>query len=329
MKRFLCSVLYCLLVFGAGVVVAATPEEKVTTEKTSQRGPVTAQVKITPTQPRLGDDITLIVKVETEKDIELFMPEFGQSLDRFAIVDYLPQESIDPQGKTIITQTYTLQTPMSGEQTIPPLIIEFIDRRKGHSPAPEGEDAYELLTESLTFDVASVLPKGAASDLKPPMGSLQPLQRDQGASWLWLLVLIPLLLAAPFAWRQWLNWRGEVRQRSAYDIASGRLQVMMAAARPGPEEMDSFFVELSDIIRRYLEDRFQLRAPERTTEEFLEIATGSPDLTAEHRGFLHQFLAYADRVKFAQHLPQVEQVDQTLAAAENFLNQTKEVIHAQ
>lgn len=91
--------------------------------------------------------------------------------------------------------------------------------------------------------------------------------------------------------------------------------------------MDPFFVQLSDIVRRYLEDRFQLRAPEKTTEEFLEVAGGSPDLTAEHRGFLHQFLGYADRVKFARHLPKAEHVDEALAAAEHFLIQTKDAVH--
>ena len=308
---------------------AAEEEEEAFIERSSQRGPVTAHIKIAPAKPRLGDDISLILEVEAEKGVELFMPEFGQSLDRFAIVDYLPREKIGPQEQTIITQRYTLQPPMSGEQSIPPLIIEFVDRRPDHPLAPEGEDAYELLTERIALAVASVLPSGAAQDLKPPLGSLQPLASTQSSSWFFLIVtvLIVLIIAAPFGWRYWLQWQGRVRQRSAFDIAYGQLQTMTARARPAPEEMGAFFVELSAIVRHYLEDRFQLRAPERTTEEFLDIATGSPDLTAEHRGFLHQFLVYADRVKFARHLPQVEHVDQALAAAEQFLNQTKEVSH--
>lgn len=296
-------------------------------ERTSQRGPVTAHVKISPSKPRLGDDVVLTLTVEAAKGVEVLMPEFGQSLDRFIITDYLPREVMGPQDKTIITQRYTLQPPMSGEQSIPSLMIEFIDRRKGHPPAPKGEDAYELLTDRIPFQVESVIPKGAVADLKPPLGALQPLDRSQDTSRLWWL-LFPLLVAAPFGWRVWSKWRGEVRQRSAFDTAHGRLQAMMARARPGPEEMDAFFVELSGIIRRYLEDRFRLQAPERTTEEFLDIATGSPDLTGEHRGFLHQFLGYADRVKFARHLPQAEHVEQALVAAEQFLKQTQEVPHA-
>ena len=324
--RFLYFIQSILLWWALFAVVSwAGAEEKGVLERNVQRGPVMARIKIAPAKPRLGDDIVLTLEVEAEKGVELFMPEFGQSLDRFAIVDYVPREKVGSQGQTVLVQQYTLQPPMSGQQSIPPLMIEFIDRRPDHVAVPAGEDAYELLTERISFDVASVLPSGASDQLKPPMGALQPLVLAKRVSWLWWL-WIPLLLVVPWAWRVWLKWRGQVRQRTAFDIAHGRLLAMMARARPSPEGMDAFFVELSDIIRRYLEDRFRLRAPERTTEEFLEIASGSPDLTAEHRGFLFQFLGYADRVKFARHLPQAEHVDQALNAAEQFLLQTRGVV---
>lgn len=38
-------------------------------------------------------------------------------------------------------------------------------------------------------------------------------------------------------------------------------------------------MEISAIIRRYLEDRFELRAPELTTEEFLGVAGGCDALS--------------------------------------------------
>lgn len=318
--RFLAFLCGFLALIGGAVA-----EEEALT-RTSQRGPVVAHVRLVPSEPRLGDEVTLTLTVEAEEGIDVMMPAFGHALDRFAIVDYLPKETVAPDGQTVVTQRYTLHLPGSGQQAIPPLMIEFVDRRPGHPPAPEGEEAYELLTESLPFEVASVIPQGAAQDLKPPMGALAPHETSHVAFWIGLFLLV-LAVAAPVAWRYGVRWRGQVRQRTAYDIAHGRLQTMMSRTRPTPEEMSTFFVELSDIIRRYLEDRFQIRASERTTEEFLESAIHSPDLTAEHRGFLHQFLAYADRVKFARHLPQVAHVDQALAAAGQFLDQTREVSH--
>ena len=73
------------------------------------------------------------------------MPEFGQSLHRFSILDFLPRETIDDAGRTVFSQRYTLQPPMSGEQQIPPIMIEFVDRRPGQTATPDDEDAYEVV----------------------------------------------------------------------------------------------------------------------------------------------------------------------------------------
>ena len=47
-------------------------------------------------------------------------------------------------------------------------MIEFVDRRPGADAAPQGLDAYGLLTERLAFEVESVLPEDAEVDLPPP-----------------------------------------------------------------------------------------------------------------------------------------------------------------
>ncbi|MFN2376305.1 MAG: hypothetical protein ABR538_07190, partial [Candidatus Binatia bacterium] len=100
--------------------------------------------------------------------------------------------------------------------------------------------------------------------------------------------------------------------------------------RPNSEdEIDVFFVELSAIIRRYLEDRFELRAPELTTEEFLTVASASPDLDEAHQGFLQSFLRRADMVKFARFIPPPDDIEAALAAASRFLEETRQPHNAE
>src|ERR1041384_7153374 len=65
----------------------------------------------------------------------------------------------------------------------------------------------------------------------------------------------------------------------------------------------AFCIEVSDALRTYLEERFQLRAPERTTEEFLVELQSSPTLIAGQKQTLAEFLASCDLVKFARHEP--------------------------
>ena len=294
-------------------------------QRQSQSGPVSAEVRLEPAEPLIGDVLTLTVTVVAEKDVELLMPEFGEALDRFSIVDFVPRESIDDRGRTVAVQKYRLQPPSSGPQAIPPILIEYVDRRPGQREAPEGYDAYELLTERIDFPVKSVFPADAAADLKPPLGRLEPLGPPPSPRWPWVAgVLVLLAVAGPLAAKGLTAWRRRARRRSAYEIAKARLERLLAQPRPDAEQVDAFYVELSGVVRRYLEDRFDLRAPELTTEEFLAGVGQSPDLSHAHQALLREFLRQADLVKFAGARPSREDIEQSIAAAQRFLEETRE-----
>jgi len=254
------------------------------------------------------------------------MPEFGEALDRFGIADFAPSERVDAEGRTISLQRYTLQTTRSGVQSLPPILIEFVDRRPGRDPAPEGEDAYELLTERLEFEVASELKEGAALRLMEPKPELGPRQPPAPPRWPYALaVLLVVALASPFLYRAWLSQLARRRQRSAYEISKARLDGLLYGPRPSePAQMDAFFVELSGIVRQYLEDRFELHSPELTTDEFLEVMSGSPDLSRTHQQLLRPFLRRADLVKFAHYLPDASDVEESIEVARRFLDETRE-----
>ncbi|MDJ0864634.1 MAG: hypothetical protein QNK03_00905 [Myxococcota bacterium] len=299
---------------SAGTALAAEPLERTTT-----RGPVTATVRLSPAEPLIGDALVLELEVVAAPEVELLLPEFGEALDEFAIVDFAPFEGLDDQGRSVAVQRYTLQAARSGPQRLPPLLIEFVDRRPDQTPAPEDADAYELLTERLDFEVRSVLPEDAAVALRPPAGALEP--RGAGRGWLWAgLAGVLALGAGALAWRAALARRARAARRSAYDLAVERLEQLVAGAR---DDVDAFYVELSDIVRRYLEARFELRSPELTTEEFLDVMAGSRDLDEAQKAQLREFLSGADLVKFAQHVPGPEAIDGAVAGARSFLDQTR------
>jgi len=295
-------------------------------ERTTHKGPVTAVVTIDPAEPTIGDTVALTIRATADKDVELLMPQFGDVLDRYAIVDFATTDQIDPEGRTVITQSYVIQPSRSGSQSIPEIMIEFVDRRAGKQPAPEGMDAYELLTERLPFSVKSALPEDLQANLNPPLEELPPLPSTHHSPWPWLAgLLVACLVALPFLWRWWVASRQLARQRSAYEIAIGRLDSLLAQPRQDAEQIDRFFVELSAIVRRYLEDRFQLRAPELTTEEFLAVMTRSGDLTKSHQSLLGAFLQQADLVKFANVTPSESDIDESVTATRRFLEETRQL----
>jgi hypothetical protein len=76
------------------------------------------------------------------------------------------------------------------------------------------------------------------------------------------------------------------------------------------------------VVRTYLEERFELHAPDRTTEEFLaELRSGST-LRPDHKALLEEFLSRCDLVKFARFEPTQDELRALLDAALRFIDET-------
>ncbi len=317
--RLLTAALVFFLSIGSADLVAQS------LESTRQSGPVSVRVSLTPAAAVIGDTLTLEIRVEAEKDVEVLMPDFGDALDRFTIRDYAPRESIDSHGNLTSIQTYRLDPPSSGKQVIPPILIEYVDRRDGQREAPEGFDAYEVLTDRIAFEVGSVLPDDAKSELMPPMEALQLHEPESETDWvLPIAVLAAAVLSSPFLYRAFVAARRRRRRKSAYEVAKSRLAKLLDSPRQSSEQVDQFYVGLSYVIRQYIEDRFEMRAPELTTEEFLSSIGNSPDFSPDHQGLLREFLRRADLVKFARVEPSSGETDNAIASVTRFLEETRE-----
>jgi hypothetical protein len=138
-----------------------------------------------------------------------------------------------------------------------------------------------------------------------------------------LLALLAGAAALIAWWVRWRRWAAERARITAYDRAMRRFRALERRGLPSPDEADAWYVELSDIVRHYLEDRYGVRAPELTTEEFLQEARRSPELSASHRDLLTSFLERCDRVKFAAYHPDVAESKDVLDAARRFLDETR------
>lgn len=296
----------------------------------TERGPVRVSIAVRPPEPVIGDVIELVLEVVAEREVEVLMPEFGEALGRFEIVDFAPTEKLDAAGRSVSRQVYRLQPSRSGSQSIPPLRVEFVDRRPGQKEAPEGEDAYEILTDRVPLEVAPILAADAPLTLRPAHGDLGPRRGPGPPAWaIFLAAALVLAAVGPFAWRAFVAARARARQRSAYEVARGELDALLASGRPDAAGMDAFYVRLSLIVRTYLEDRFGLRSPELTTQEFLNEMGRSPDLARSHQQFLRGFLTQADLVKFAGHRPEDSAVTDSIASAERFLEETRDQVRSE
>jgi hypothetical protein len=89
------------------------------------------------------------------------------------------------------------------------------------------------------------------------------------------------------------------------------------------EESRPYAMESSAIIRRYIETRFELSAPRRSTEEFLAEAQSSPKLQPAHQASLGEFLRICDLLKFARTLANRSELTGLHEAAVRFVKETR------
>ena len=88
-------------------------------------------------------------------------------------------------------------------------------------------------------------------------------------------------------------------------------------------DAEQFCTEVSLIVRVYLEGRFNLHAPDRTTEEFLFELQSSNRLVNDHKELLREFLGECDMVKFAKAEPPETELRRLHEAASRLVGETQ------
>jgi hypothetical protein len=293
--------------------------------KPTEVGPVKATIKVWPAKPTLGDEIYARLEIDAPAGVTIDAPfqDTGERLGRFLITGFAHDTTRRPDGGQHHQQTYTLEAPASGRQRIPPLRFEITDARAGTTAA--AQQPQEVLTDEVPIEIAPVAVEAATAELRAAAGELDPnVGGISAVTALGLASLLAVLGAGGVLGYRALRSRRRIeQQRSAYDEAVARLRALEAEGPPDPTWVDTWFVVLSGIVRRYLEHRFEIRAPELTTEEFLQVATARPELTTEHRALLRSFLEGCDRVKFAGYRPEAAESLATLTAARGFIEDTR------
>jgi hypothetical protein len=157
-------------------------------------------------------------------------------------------------------------------------------------------------------------------DIRPPVA--YPLNR------LFWIAAIGAVLLAGAAWflKKRLqfpeNKAAAVLLKPAWVVAREFLNRLKEKDFPAKGMVREYYFELSYILRRYIEDRFLLRAPEMTTEEFLESLKDSSALSGQQKENLQGFLTGCDMVKFARYSAGREEMDKSFQLVEKFVDET-------
>lgn len=109
-----------------------------------------------------------------------------------------------------------------------------------------------------------------------------------------------------------------------WEIAIDGLEELKSRELPSQGIFKEYYILLSGIIRKYIEDRFKIKAPEMTTQEFLTYLKKSNDFKSDDKKLLEDFLNWCDMVKFAKYSPTLNEAEESFNFAKIFISKTRE-----
>jgi hypothetical protein len=268
----------------------------------------------------IGDRILYTLVVTTDPEVKLEPLDLGSNLGAFEVKDYKiydPEKTKD--GRMINKSEYLITTFTTGEYVIPPITINYTDA--------EGKKK-QIESEPLFIMVESV---GASEADKEDIRGLKPPIEIKGSYWIYLFVLPVLALLAAggfFYYRQRSKGLAlpEIPQelrKPAWEVALSELDSLRESDLLEKKRIKEYFIVLSDIIRKYLERRYQVSALDRTTEE-IKLEIKRQKLEHEIMQLVFGLLLFCDLVKFAKYIPSTEEVDKSTKEAYSIVNLTKQ-----
>jgi hypothetical protein len=282
--------------------------------------PVSLEVSADHSSVTVGDPVTLTFRIRHAKDVSIVSFDADRAL---AALEVLAQKEGTPRtledGRIEELRTVTVAAYETGSKEIAPVRVVYKD-----AAGKEGS----VSARRIPIQVTSVLTEGQnePADLK------KPAEMPERAVWPWVL-LLSLVVAALAAYLWWRRRRRAPETeaavpaappRPAHEIAYAELQRLLNSNLLEKGAVKEFYIELAEIIRRYLGARYGFDTFERTSSEILD-SLRMARAPVKAMAMISEFLSACDLVKFAKHLPDKDETRRTVESAYRLVDETKAV----
>jgi hypothetical protein len=269
----------------------------------------------------VGDRITMTVTIHHPPGAVITWPD-PLSFTPFEVLDARVLPTAVHQGAPSTPTVITMTAFELGELEIPPLDVLV--------RATDGS-VQTLATDRFGVEVLSV---GADES-----GDIRGIQGPRGIPlglWRMAMWALALLAVAGLAYALYARVRRSGHHavaipgpppRPPHEIALEALARLEASPMLEHGQVKEYHIEVSDILRRYVEGRFGVPALEMTTTEVLaglERVRVEPSLTSGLRGFLEQ----CDLVKFAKVRPDAEAARSVLGLGRSLVQSSAPTVAA-
>ena len=265
---------------------------------TAQKTP-TVSVKVDTTNIRIGEQIDYQITVDDAENGVIFPKLQLDSLGKIEIVESLNIDTL----KNRLIKKYKLTSFDSGRYVIPKQPIYIWSQ--------------PYYTDSILINVATV----AVDTTKQKMYPIKAIQNepytfDDFKSYLWWILgfLLLLVIILYFVLRK-KKTPEEIEARiPPYQLALNRLKVLDEKQLWQKNRIKKYYIELTDIVRSYIERELSIPALESTTDELIETisdfnSSSSLNIPDETIKKLQKLLKEADLVKFAKYKPLANEIE--------------------
>ncbi len=265
----------------------------------------------------VGEKIEYRIDVTADENVKIEFPDFGEFLGGFIITDYR-QGGPDKVGDKIKWwREYTLDVYLAQQYAIPPVRIMY--------RLSNGEQK-QILSNFVFVTVETTLSEDEATirDIKSLVVPEHKWSRKSVSIIILSVIVLILIIVAVVVY--FIKRKQYVEPPlPAHIIALKALEHLKQQKLVEKGFFKEYYFGVSDILRRYIEARFGLMAPERTSEEFLQELQQTDLIDPSQKEIIKDFLFHCDMVKFAKYQPESDEVEKIYSITLNFIEQTKEI----
>lgn len=301
------------IIFVVGWVLSAAPGQ-------AQKSNITIESRVDKSRITIGDLITYTLTVRHAPEIEVKEIPIAANLGMFEVRDYKVHDPKQEDNQIMQQYDYVISTFETGEFVIPSLEARYTS--KGDTTERK------LQTEEIKIFVDSMKPSetGDIKDIKPPV----EIPRNYRQLIIISAIVVGLIALALFIYLlvkrhkagQSLLARRPKPPRPADEVALEALEALLQKNLIGQGHVKQFYIEISEIIRRYIEGRFDIIALEMTTYQLL-LQMRQRDLESQHIDMMTEFMELSDLVKFAKYFPVASEHEKIVRLAYDFVHQTR------
>lgn len=274
----------------------------------------------------IGDQTHLRISLPVPKGKKAIFPDFekkiGNSLEIInKTIDTLQKEGDIQQ----ITHDYVITSFDTGYVYIPPLEVGIVENGFNATITTDSTALY------ITYPIVD-MEKGIF-DIKPPADlpfqfrEWLPYAKITLIIFLALLAITVLLLYYFLIYKKKRQRQAEEEQdtRPADEKAINALNALKEKQLWQNGRIKMYYSELTDIIRNYLDERFEMHTMESTSSEILSALRLQP-IENENREHLRFIFERADMAKFAKGQPMAHENDKSWNDTVQFVQQTKPTV---